>query len=167
MCSSSASVIREQVYEAIYSRYKVRLGRSDLRQAGLRSLVSECYRVQKTRRKPCICDIKRDGIDPYLKDLYEGRYFWTLAKHKPFRVSAVSPTSLHIQKDRIETELPREHLADSWEKLRSQGKITRAEIENSGFVMGSQIVALLKALPGVEVVSENPIQLIFTEQDPP
>lgn len=159
--------IRDQIYEVIYSRYKVRLGRNDLRRAGLRSLVSECYRAKKTRRKPCICDLKRDGIAPYLKDLYEGCYFRTLAKHEPFRVSAVSSTSLYIQKDRTELELPQEHLINSWERLRSQGRITRAEIEDSGFWMSSRIVALLSILPGVQVISENPIQLVYTEQDAP
>jgi retron-type reverse transcriptase len=151
--------IRDQICADVFSRYGVRLSRRELRQTGLRSLMNESYRVRQTRRKPCVCDLKQDGLEFYLKDLYEGRYFRTLVDKKPFRVDSVSSTSLQIRINQKTSELPLTNLLDAWKKLIRDGVVTRLALESSGFFMSSQIAALLSTLPGVELESTYPIRL--------
>jgi len=151
--------IREQIYEDIFSRYRVRLDRRKLKQAGLHSLVNESYRVRHTRMKPCICDLKRDGLETYVQDLYEAKYFKTLVEKKSFRVGAVSSTGLEIRIKGSARQIPLADLLDAWEKLRRQGNVTRLELESCGIRLSSQVVTLLCELPGVAVADDRPICL--------
>lgn len=81
-----------------------------------------------------------------------GKTLATLDQHKRFDVLAVSPHQilLYIQATDKERKVRWEEIEPAWERLRSQGQLTRVEIrEQFSERNPAYVAALLAALPGV------------------
>lgn len=156
---------RRFVYDYVFKKYSVRLGRKDLRKAGLRSLVNERWKVGESRLQPCLCDVEAHGVWRYAESLYQGKKFTTLARGCPFMVTMVDDTEIQLLVGKKRYAITRSDFETLWKRLVKEFRITRTELEDDGYKLTSQIVALLSELPGVQT-QKLPIQLTFTEARP-
>jgi hypothetical protein len=141
----------------------MRVSRADLRKAGLQSLVKGKYKSNHSKIKPCLCDIEKNGIWFYAKQLFQGKSFTTLARRKSFLVRKVDNCKIIVDINKKIYEIKRQDFEKIWDELLIKKSLSRSQLEISGYKNTSQIVALLNELPAVEN-SINPIRLYFLEK---
>lgn len=156
---------RQVIYDYMHKAHKIRISRSALRKARFKSLVNQKYRVENPRLRPCLCDIDRGGLWPYLEDLFQGRQFKTLAFSKEFLVSKVDHNGIRLHINKKEYEIPKDIFLQAWAELRKNGNLSRANLERSGIQCTSQMVSLLSQLPAIQM-QLWPIRLHFSDTRP-
>lgn len=163
--------IRQSIYTHMYGKYRVRINRRMLKRPfqkrSLKSLVNEKFRVQSAGRRPCLCDLQqvKNDVWKFARDLYEGKSFKTLYKHREFRVPYVDDNILQVSVGGKQYKITKKTFQNIWNALVRGETIRRAELEKNGIENASHVVALIAELPGVEV-SLNPIALTFKQQSP-
>jgi RNA-directed DNA polymerase len=157
--------IRQSTYEYIYKNHRVRITRNRLRQLGLRTLVNEKFRIPSLRVSPCLCDLDQKGLWYFAEDLYLHKRFKTLARGSQFYVERVDNTGIKVQINKKSSLIPRKDIEDTWETIKTQGNISRTDMEHKGIKNTSQIVALLSELSAIKV-SLQPIRLYFDGYHP-
>ncbi|MDP1545524.1 MAG: reverse transcriptase domain-containing protein [Anaerolineales bacterium] len=156
---------RQVIYNAMYKTHKIRISRSLLRKRGFKSLVNQKFRVTESKLKPCVCDIERNGLWVYMKDLFQGKKIKTLTMQKTFVVSKVDNNGITLFINNNKYVIQKDVFLKAWEELKAVGYISRAKLEHSGVECSSQFVALLSQLPGVQI-QLRPIQLYFSDLRP-
>jgi retron-type reverse transcriptase len=152
---------RQVIYDYLYKKHGVRIGRNDLRKAGFRSLVNEKFRIPASRLQPCLCEIDERGLWHFANDIYERKTFASLAQKRPFFVERVDSKGAHILVNGNAYLISRDTLTDLWDLLKAGTNVSRSELEQQGYQNTSQIVALLSELPGVQTAL-GPIRLYFS-----
>jgi len=156
--------IRESIYDWMYTTFGVRVRRAQLVRLHLQSLVDEIHHVRRARTRPCLCDIREsiDGVWGYAGDLYQGRCFSTLGRHKPFTVPFVDDTGLQVSIGGSQHHIRKDTITAVWDRMLGGETVTRVGLEREGVRCTSQIAALLAELPAVDV-SLAPIALRYSE----
>jgi retron-type reverse transcriptase len=156
---------REVIYHYMYNNHKVRINRSKLRKWKFKSLINQKYKVSESKLKPCLCDIEKNGLWFYAKDIFQGKKFTTLAFPKQFLVSKVTQNELIFFVNKKKYTISKDEFIKVWEQLRKIGNVNRAELEYSGIKCTSQLVSLLSQLPGIQI-QLHPIRLQFSDVGP-
>lgn len=97
----------------------------------------------------------------------EGDVVLTLARARPNRVVRIEPAGVHVVTQKPEQEgvpqlVPAWMIQAGWDRLRHQGSLTNRELlatDDLNVKRSSAVCALLARLPGVRVVSNDPIEL--------
>lgn len=153
--------MRLEIYNFMYKHHRIRLDRKDLRDRGLKSLVNQKYKVGNMKMHPCLCDIERDGIWRYMKDMFQGKKIKTIAKQTTFLISKVDKENLTLFINKNKYVISKDVLLKAWEDLKTTGALSRASLEHSGVQCSSQVVAILRYFPAIQVKTQ-PIQLYFS-----
>ena len=156
---------RKQAYAFMYDNYGIRISRKRLRRAGLRSLINEKYRLARTRRKPCLCDIEEYGVWPFVSDIFQGRKLRTLALRRPFLITKVTKRNIHLSVGTRKYLISKNAFGDLWTRLETDKQLVRANLERDGYKNTSHLFALLAELPGVQI-SYWPLRLSYSGPRP-
>jgi RNA-directed DNA polymerase len=156
---------RQVIYDYMYKRHHIRIGRKDLRKADFRSLINEKYQIPASHMKPCLCEIDERGIWHFAKDMYQGKTFASLAQKRPFTVVKVDRQGAHILVGGNPYLISQDILSRLWDQLKTNRSIARSELEKQGYQNTSQIVTLLSELPGVNTTL-RPIKIYFSGYHP-